>query len=305
MMALHDASPTDSAARLLRLGTRRSALALYQSRLIARLLERAHEGRVRVELVEIDTRGDKIRDVPLPEIGGKGLFTYEIEQGLLDDSIDLAVHSLKDLPSDLGPGLLWAGSPRRADPTDALVSLKWDGLDQIPAGATIATGSVRRRAQLLATRPDLEFVDLRGNIDTRLQKLEDHGWAAIIMASAALDRLECPERITERLDPRRMVPAVSQGAIGLEIREGRDDVMALLGPIIDAETTLATRAERAFMALLEGGCSAPVAAHCRRDERAPDTWEFHGWIGRPDGREIMTEARHSQDPIGGRRADGA
>ena len=283
-----------SSIKTLRIGTRRSALALYQTHHVADLLRQAHP-ELRVEIVEIDTKGDLVRDVPLPEIGGKGLFTYEIEQGLLGDTIELAVHSLKDLPSALEEGLKLVGSPRRADPTDALVSTTFGSLEEVPRGATIATGSVRRRAQLLHVRPDLEFVDLRGNIDTRLAKLEAHGWAGIIMATAALHRLKLRDHVTQSFDPVTMVPAVAQGAIGIEVREGRPEVEALLGAIVHQETTTATRAERAFMRLLEGGCSAPVAAHCRKETE--EFWEFSGWIGSPDGTRVLHEQVVGPDPM--------
>lgn len=277
----------------LRIGTRRSALAMYQTNLIARLLREAHP-ELSVEIVEIDTKGDKIRDKPLPEIGGKGLFTFEIEEQLRSEEIDLAVHSLKDLPSTLEPGLVWAGSTQRADATDAFVSHKWENIAQIPQGGRIATGSVRRRAQIAAMRPDLTFTDLRGNIDTRLAKLEKNGWDGIIMATAALERLELHATITERLDPARVVPAVGQGAIGVEIKEGRQDVLDWLAPILDEETTTAARAERAFMHLLEGGCSAPVAAHCRKTEEG---WEFTGWVGAPDGSAHITRCDVGEEPV--------
>lgn len=277
-----------------RIGTRRSALALYQTHLVASLLQDA-DLQLEVEIVEIDTRGDLIRDRPLPEVGGKGLFTQAIEDQLLTRDLELAVHSLKDLPSDLGKDLVWAGSPLRAAPTDALISRKWNSLENVPAGGTIATGSVRRRAQLASLRPDLNFVDLRGNIDTRLQKLEDHGWDGIIMATAALHRLELSDAITQEFEPELMVPAVGQGAIGLEIREGREDVMAILEAIIDKETTQAVRAERAFMRLLEGGCSAPVAAHCVRDG---EEWVFRGWVGSPDGKQLISELSRGEDAVG-------
>lgn len=277
----------------LRIGTRRSALALYQTNLVADMLYTAHPDLL-VEVVEIDTKGDKILDKPLPEIGGKGLFTFEIEQQLLSGDIELAVHSLKDLPSDLGEGLTLAGSPRRGSATDALVSTRWGALDAIPEGGTIATGSVRRRAQLAALRPDLSFTDLRGNIGTRLRKLEDHGWDGIIMATTALERLEMHDTITEELDPTVVVPAVSQGAIGIEIAAGRDDVEAMLAPIVDAETTLATTAERAFMRALEGGCSAPVAAHATRVD---GEWTFRGWVGAPDGSRHLGEVVTGEDPV--------
>ncbi len=283
---------TDSLSRL-RIGTRRSALALYQTNLIADLLREAHPD-LTVEIVEIDTKGDKIRDIPLPEIGGKGLFTYEIEQQLLSEDIELAVHSLKDLPSDLGEQLIWAGSPARAAATDAFISHKWDGIDAIPEGGTIATGSVRRRAQIATLRPDLNFIDLRGNIDTRLAKLEKNGWDGIIMATAALHRLEMSETVTEELVPERVVPAVGQGAIGVEIKEGREDVMALLSHIFDEETTLAARAERAFMRELEGGCSVPVAGHAQKQDAG---WSFRGWVGAPDGSRHLTDVLEGEDPV--------
>ena len=280
---------TDSLTRL-RIGTRRSALALY---LIADLLREAHP-ELTVEIVEIDTKGDKIRDIPLPEIGGKGLFTYEIEQQLLSQDIELAVHSLKDLPSDLGEQLIWAGSPTRAAATDAFISHKWDTIDAIPEGGTIATGSVRRRAQIATLRPDLSFVDLRGNIDTRLAKLEKNGWDGIIMATAALHRLEMSDTVTQELAPDRVVPAVGQGAIGVEIKEGREDVMALLAPIFDEATTLAARAERAFMRKLEGGCSVPVAGHATETDGG---WSFRGWVGAPDGSKHLTGVLVGEDPV--------
>ncbi len=278
----------------LRIGTRRSALALYQTHLVADLLRAAHPD-LDVQIVEIDTKGDKIRDIPLPQIGGKGLFTAEIEAGLLDGSLELAVHSLKDLPSALPEGLIWAGSPRRAAPEDALVSRRHATLADIPAGGVVATGSVRRRAQLLAARPDLEFVDLRGNIDTRLRKLDDNGWDAIVMAKAALERLEMGERVAQTLTAPAFVPAVGQGAIGLEVHQDREDVAAWLAPILDPETTLAARAERAFMRALEGGCSAPVAAHAALSEDG--LWDFHGWIASTDGARVLSEHVRGPDPV--------
>lgn len=278
-----------------RIGTRRSALALYQTHHVADLLRAAHP-ELRVEIIEMDTTGDKIRDVPLPEIGAKGLFTQELEDKLLTHDIELAVHSLKDLPSRLPEGLAWAGSPERGNPTDCLVSHKWDSLDAIPQGALIATGSVRRRAQLKSVRPDLEFSDLRGNIDTRLRKLVDHDFDAIVMATTALERLKMHERITYALPPQSFVPAVGQGAIGIEINAERQDVQDLLNPILHADSTYAVRAERTFMRLLEGGCSAPVAAHCARAAQ-PGQWQFSGWVGSLDGARVLHETITNDDPV--------
>lgn len=278
---------------LVRIGTRRSTLAMYQTHLIRDLLLSAHPG-LTVEIVDMDTKGDKIQGVPLPQIGGKGLFTQELEDQLLTEDIELAVHSLKDLPSQLPEGLIYAGSPARGNPTDAFVSRTYDSLEAVPSGATIATGSVRRRAQLAHRRPDLHFVDLRGNIETRLRKLDDNGWAGIMMATTALERLEMHDRITEALDPGAFVPAVSQGAIGVEIKGTRDDVQALLDPIFDALTMQAVRAERAFMRALEGGCSAPVAAHARL---IGDTWIFDGFVSSPDGTQALHESTSGPDPL--------
>ncbi|MEM1347393.1 MAG: hydroxymethylbilane synthase [Myxococcota bacterium] len=277
----------------LRIGTRRSALAMYQTNLVAARLRSAHPGAT-VEIVEIDTKGDKIRDVPLPEIGGKGLFTFEIEQQLLSEDIELAVHSLKDLPSALPDGLIYAGSLERGTPYDAFVSETYHRLRDVPEGETIATGSVRRRAQLLAMRPDLEFVDLRGNIDTRLKKLTDHGWAGIIMAATALERLELSERITQRLGAPDYIPAVGQGAIGLEIKQGREDVAALLAPILHAETVTCVQAERRFMAKLEGGCSAPLAAYC--EPHGDSSYSFHAWVADPGGARVMRDTVRGSAP---------
>lgn len=276
-----------------KIGSRKSALALWQTYHIATLLKAAHPG-LAVEVITMDTLGDLRRDVPMPSLGAKGLFTRELEDALLSDTIDLAVHSLKDLPSALPEGLAYGGSPKRAAPTDAFISLKWNSLHELPEGATVATGSQRRRAQLLHHRPDLHLVDLRGNIDTRLQKLEDMGFDAIIMATAALHRLDLPDRITEELDPERYVPAVSQGAMGIEIRAGRQDVIDLLAPIQHAPTVQAVSAERAFMAHLEGGCSVALGAYCSHEG---DHWRFRGFVSSSDGHQVLLESRQGNDPL--------
>ncbi len=274
-----------------KIGSRKSRLALWQTNLIARLLEDAHEG-LEVEIVTMDTLGDKILDKSLPEIGGKGIFTAELEQALMADAIDLAVHSLKDLPTELPEGLEYAGSPERAVATDSLISHKWNSLDELPADAVIATGSIRRRAELLARHPNFEFRDLRGNIGTRLKKLEKHGFDGIIMATAALERLEMRETVTCELPAELYVPAVGQGAIGVETREGRDDVEALLAPILHADTVEAVTAERIVMNRLEGGCSVPLGAHCRR---VGDEWRLDAWVGSIDGRRTLHETLTGDD----------
>lgn len=277
----------------LRIGSRKSTLALWQTHHIEALLKAAHPG-LEVEVVTMDTLGDKRRDVPMPSLGAKGLFTQELEEALLSDEIDLAVHSLKDLPSSLPEGLKYTGSPERGTPADALISRRWNSLDELPEGATVATGSQRRRAQLLHLRPDLNLVDLRGNIGTRLQKLDDFGFDAIIMAAVALHRLEMKDQITEELDPARFVPAVSQGAVGIETREGRTDVEELLAKIFDPLTVEAVTAERAFMARLEGGCSVALGAYCLP---AGQEWTFHGWISSSDGKSTLHDTRTGTTPL--------
>jgi hydroxymethylbilane synthase len=276
----------------IRIGSRKSRLALWQTRRIAALIQDAHED-IRVEVVTMDTLGDKILDKALPEIGGKGLFTQELEAALMTDEIDLAVHSLKDLPTDLPEGLKYAGSPERGNPTDALISHKWESLQALPDDAVIATGSRRRRSELLAQHPNLEFRDLRGNIDTRLQKLEDNGWDGIVMAAVALERLQMHDVATIELDPTVYVPAVSQGALGVEIREGRDDVEGILAPILHEETVDAVTAERLFLNRLEGGCTVPIGAYCRRVD---DTWEFRGWVGSLDGTTVLSDVARGPEP---------
>jgi hydroxymethylbilane synthase len=280
--------------RVVRIASRKSKLALWQTERVAELIRAAHPD-VTTEIVTMVTTGDRERDKPLPKIGGKGLFTRELEAALLADEVELAVHSLKDLPTTLPEGLAYAGSPERAAPTDCLVSTKWSSFEELPDDATIATGSVRRRAQLLAQRPGFRFEELRGNIDTRLRKLDEHGWDAIVMATAALRRMGRDELVTAELEPERFVPAVSQGAIGLEIREARDDVAELLQGVFDEETMVAVAGERQFMRRLEGGCSVPVAAHCRRTEDGD--WEFHGWVGSLDGQRILHDVRTGTDPV--------
>lgn len=277
---------------ILKIGSRKSRLAIWQSEFIAQRLRDAHPS-LQVQIVTMDTLGDLRRDVPLPAIGAKGLFTAELEEALLTDQIDLAVHSLKDLPSQLPPGLIYGGSPTRAAPTDSLISTAAQTLDDLPKGATIATGSRRRQAQLLNFRPDLQLVDLRGNIDTRLKKLVDNNYDGIIMATAALERLEITDQLTTELPPERFIPAVGQGAIGIEIRQGREDIEALLKPIIDPVTSAATRAERLFMSLLDGGCSVALGGYCHPGSGG---WSFHGWASSADGQQALIDTASGSDP---------
>jgi hydroxymethylbilane synthase len=241
------------------IGSRGSDLALTQSRHVAALLRELHPG-LEVHIEVISTKGDRITDVPLAKVGGKGLFTKELEVALLDGSIDLAVHSLKDLPTELPEGLALAAVPPREDPHDALISAKGLGLAALPRGARVGTSSLRRRVQLLACRPDLDIVDLRGNVPTRLQKLHDLGLDAIVLAAAGLRRLGLQDAITELLPPSVMISAVGQGALGIETRSDDPRTRALLAPLHDTATAAATTAERSLLAAMGGGCQVPIGA---------------------------------------------
>ena len=248
------------------IGSRGSSLALQQSHHIRNLLQSAHPHLV-VEIKTIQSLGDNQQETPLPEIGAKGLFTAEIESELLSQKIDLAVHSLKDLPSTLPNGLKYVGSPKREDARDVFISHRWRSLEDVPAKSIIASGSTRRKAQFLEVRSDLKFCDLRGNIETRLNKLKTEGWDGIIMAAAALHRLNMSDQITRYLDPLQFVPAVGQGAIGLEIKQGREELEKLVDSIIDIETTQCCQAERLFLSRLEGGCSSAIGCWGRMENR--------------------------------------
>ena len=248
------------------IGSRGSSLALQQSHHIRNLLQSAHP-HLGVEIKTIKSLGDNQQEKPLPEIGAKGLFTAEIESELLSQKIDLAVHSLKDLPSTLPNGLKYVGSPKREDARDVFISHRWRSLEDVPAKSIIASGSTRRKAQFLEVRSDLKFCDLRGNIETRLNKLKTEGWDGIIMAAAALHRLNMSDQITRYLDPLQFVPAVGQGAIGLEIKQGREKLEKLVDSIIDIESTQCCHAERLFLSRLEGGCSSAIGCWGRMENR--------------------------------------
>jgi hydroxymethylbilane synthase len=243
----------------LRIGTRGSPLALWQAHHVAGLLRPLLAPRT-VELIEIQTSGDIIRDVALAQIGGEGLFTKEIQKALLAGAVDVAVHSLKDLPTIDIPGLTLAAVPPRGPTGDALVSLKHESVDALPSGAVVATSSLRRRAQLLHRRPDLKLIDIRGNVETRLRKLEEQGLDATILAEAGLTRLGLADRITEILDPSWMLPAVGQGALGLECRLDDRETIAVLQRLDDTATRQAVLAERAFLRAMGGGCQVPMGA---------------------------------------------
>lgn len=240
----------------IRLGTRASALARWQADWVtARLTELGAE----VELVEISTTGDR-QQAPIGASTAPGLFTKEIQKALLGDRIDLAVHSLKDLPTDDVEGLHLAAVPQRAPVADALISARYESLDALPKGATVGTGSLRRRSQLLHVRPDLDMKDIRGNVDTRLRKLDEGQFDAILLAEAGLRRLGLADRITQLLPLEAVLPAVGQGALGLETRSDDDVVQDALRPLDDGDSHAAVLAERAMLAALQGGCLAPIAA---------------------------------------------
>lgn len=244
----------------LKIGTRQSLLALWQSNFIAGELRKEYPN-CEVTLKKIVTKGDRILDVPLAQIGGKGLFTKEIEEELLDGTVDLAVHSLKDMPTVLPEGLCLTVITSRANVGDAFVSNKYNSFAELPHGAVLGTSSLRRRAQLLAARPDLKIVDLRGNVDTRLRKLDEGNMDAIILAAAGLQRLGHGDRIKEIIPTSVCLPAVGQGALAIECRTDNTEVREMLAFLNDKATKQATDAERAFLGLVEGGCQVPIGVH--------------------------------------------
>jgi hydroxymethylbilane synthase len=244
----------------LRIATRKSALALWQANHVKSLLHEAHPG-LDIDLVKIVTEGDRVLDRPLAEIGGKGLFLKELERAMLDGEADLAVHSMKDVPASMADGLVLDAVLPRANPYDALVSRDGRRLADLPAGSRIGTSSLRRKSQLLALRPDLEVADLRGNVDTRLRKLDEGQYDAIILACAGLERLGLGERITETLQPPDWLPASTQGIIGLQCRQDDRDTRDLIAPLADAGTMVIASAERAVARVLQATCQVPLAVH--------------------------------------------
>ncbi len=267
------------------IGTRGSQLALWQAEWIqARLQEVAPSVSIRLE--RIRTSGDKILDVPLAKIGGKGLFVKEIEEALSRGDIDLAVHSMKDVPSVLPEGLAIVCIPVREDARDALLTRDRVAFEDLPAGAKVGTSSLRRQAQLLAHRPDLSIVMLRGNVNTRLRKLQEGEYDAIVLAAAGLTRLGWAEHVTEYLPPALSLPAVGQGALGIESRADDIFVRELLDPINDHRTSIAVSAERAFLDRLEGGCQVPIAGHAVILDQ---TVQFEGLVASVDGTRVIRD----------------
>lgn len=270
----------------LRLATRQSPLALWQARHVQALLESAHPG-LQVSLLPFTTSGDRALDRPLAGIGGKGLFIKELEEALLDGSADLAVHSMKDVTAQLPDGLCLTAYLAAEDPQDAFVSLQYASLAQLPAGARVGTSSLRRRGQLLALRPDLTVLDLRGNVGTRLQRLDEGRYDALLLACAGLKRLGLASRITESLDSRRFLPAIGQGIIGIECRSDDAATRQALAVLNDDASTTRLAAERALNSGLGGSCRAPVAGHAVLDG---DQLELTGWVGMPDGSRVLRKS---------------
>jgi len=274
----------------LRIGSRGSQLALWQANHITALLrEQGHE----VQLEIIKTTGDKILDVALSKVGTKGMFTKEIEEALLDRRVDLAVHSLKDLPTALAPEFEIAAITKRENPRDAFLARHFDSIDDLPVRSRVGTSSLRRQAQIKALRPDLQVFPLRGNVDTRLRKLEEGHYDAIILASAGLNRLGLTQWIRAILPPEIMCPAAGQGALGIEIRAGDAATRAHLKFLDDAAARASTTCERALLNQLGGGCQVPIGAFA---ETANGVIRLHGLVARPDGSELLRESRDGSDP---------
>lgn len=271
--------------RQIKIGTRGSQLALWQSNWVKSALMERFPG-LAVELVIIKTKGDKIQDVPLARVGGKGLFVKEIEEAILDRRVDLAVHSMKDMPALIPEGLCIGAIPDRENPKDALVSRKGLSLSRLPRGARIGTSSLRRAAQLKHLRPDLNILPLRGNLDTRLKKLETEDLDAVVLAAAGLRRMELDHRVTQFLDETQMLPAVGQGALCIESRENDPDIAPLTAALDHSDTRTVVLGERAFLHRLEGGCQVPIAAH---GSLAGGQFSLTGMVASLDGTELIRD----------------
>jgi len=267
----------------LRIATRKSQLALWQAEYVRDMLK-LHHPDLNIELVKMSTQGDKILDTPLAKVGGKGLFVKELERSLLDEETDIAVHSMKDVPVTLPHSLHLSVICPREDPRDAFVSNQYKSLEALPEGARLGTSSLRRQCQLAALRPDLKIVDLRGNVNTRLKKLDDGEYDAIILAAAGLKRLEFEDRISEFLATDISLPAIGQGAVGIECRREDDWVNELLAPLNDPDTATRVAAERAMNLRLQGGCQVPIAGYAELEH---GVILLRGLVGRVDGSEII------------------
>ena len=273
----------DSNSPILRIATRESALALWQANYVKDRLEAAH-AELRVELVPMTTKGDQILDTPLAKVGGKGLFVKELEVAMLEGRADIAVHSMKDVPVEFPDGLMLHTICEREDPRDAFVSNTYQDFESLPAGAVVGTSSLRRQCQIKALRPDLAIRDLRGNVNTRLRKLDEGQYDAIILATAGLIRLEMPERIKQYMPTEVLLPANGQGAVGIECRADDEQVKAYLSVLEHAETRARVLMERAMNRKLEGGCQVPIGAYA---EVEGDDIYLRGLVGAIDGTEII------------------
>ena len=272
-------------SRTLRIATRQSLLALWQAEFVKARLEELHSD-LNVELVTMVTRGDKILDTPLAKIGGKGLFVKELEVSMLEGRADIAVHSMKDVPMEFPEGLGLSVICERETPTDAFVSNTYNHFDELPQGAVVGTSSLRREVQLRERRPDLQIKTLRGNVQTRLGKLDAGEYDAIILASAGLIRLELKDRIKHQIDSTESLPAGGQGAVGIECRMDDLETQALLAPLNHDETAARVIAERAMNKRLEGGCQVPIG--CYAELEGDQLW-LRGLVGRPDGTLVLRD----------------
>ncbi|KYN25594.1 porphobilinogen deaminase [Vibrio cidicii] len=267
----------------IRIATRKSPLALWQAYYVKAALQQAHPG-LEVELVTMVTKGDVILDTPLAKVGGKGLFVKELEVAMLEGRADLAVHSMKDVPVDFPPGLGLVTICEREDPRDAFVSNHYENIEQLPQGAVVGTCSLRRQCQLKAYRPDLVIKELRGNVGTRLSKLDAGEYDAIILAAAGLKRLELQERIRSFIEPEQSLPAVGQGAVGIECRTDDERMLELLAPLNHIETADRVKCERAMNLTLQGGCQVPIGSYALLE--GDQIW-LRALVGEPDGSHIV------------------
>ncbi|WP_439828004.1 hydroxymethylbilane synthase [Aeromonas enteropelogenes] len=276
------------AARTLKIATRKSPLALWQANFVKDRLEALYP-ELRVELVPMSTQGDKILDTPLAKVGGKGLFVKELETAMLEGRADIAVHSMKDVPVEFPEGLGLHTICEREDPRDAFVSNRFQAIDELPQGAVVGTSSLRRQCQLRAARPDLVIRDLRGNVNTRLAKLDAGEYDAIILAAAGLKRLEMDHRITAFIEPEQSLPANGQGAVGIECRLNDHELHALLAPLEHSETRARVLTERAMNRALQGGCQVPIGAYALVE--GEQIW-LRGLVGSPDGTRVIRDEIH-------------
>jgi len=278
--------------KIVRIATRKSALAMWQAEYVKAQLEHFHDD-VTVELLPMTTKGDIILDTPLAKVGGKGLFVKELEVAMLENRADIAVHSMKDVPVDFPEGLGLEVICPREDPRDAFISNNYDRFEDLPQGAIVGTSSLRRQCQIKAIRPDLDIRDLRGNVNTRLRKLDEGNYDAIILAAAGMIRLKMPERIRQFIEPEVMLPANGQGAVGIECRSNDETIKALLAPLEDKTTRIRVLAERAMNKALEGGCQVPIGAYAIINE---EEIYLRGLVGAVDGSEIIqSEVRGKLD----------